>query len=93
MKTELNIHSDSLHTCAVITGFYMLAEQGETELAVNDRRHDEKISDAVICAETGGKKIVFDLNDGYCYDDINCVEKYFSEADVIFKRSYSKEKN
>ena len=32
MKAELYICSDSLHTCGVITGFYMLAIKGELEL-------------------------------------------------------------
>lgn len=93
MKTEINIHSNSLHTCGVITGFYMLDKKGMLNLTINDKRQSEKMVDAVIDVAINGKKIVFDLADGYCYDNIKQIEEYFSDADVIFKRSFSENKN
>lgn len=93
MKIKINVRSDSLHTCGVITGLHMLSQQGEAEVIVNDMRQAEKMADAVIDIEANGKKIVFDLADGYCYDNENQIKEYFSDADMIFKRSFSKDKN
>lgn len=93
MKAEINIISDSLHTCAVITGFHMLAEQGELDLKINDKRQDKRVSDSLIEAVVDGRKILFDLSDGYFYNDEKETIRHFNEADFVFKRSYSQAKN
>lgn len=93
MKIQLNLHSNSLHTAGIITGFYMLAQRGELSLGVNDVRDSEVMADAVTDAVVDGEKIVFDLNDGYSYDNREQIEEYFAGADVIFKRSFSEEGN
>ncbi len=57
-------------------------------------RHTDNIfSDSLIDAVVDGKKIVFDLQDGYYYNDLDAVKKYFNDAFIIFKRSYSREQN
>lgn len=93
MKVKLNIRSESYHTSCVITGFHMLEEKGEVKLEINDIRKSEPMTDAVIDAEIDGEKVVFDLADGYRYDEKEKVDKLFSGADVIFKRSYSESEN
>lgn len=93
MKVILNIHSDGLHTCAVITGFYMLYRQGVLELEINDCRKDERYEDALIEAVIDGRRVVFDLMDGYRYDNEEQVQRCFEKADLIFKRSYSTDQN
>ena len=40
-----------------------------------------------------GRTVVFDLMDGYFYNDPAAVQALFSRADVVFKRSFSAEKN
>lgn len=49
--------------------------------------------DALIDAVVDGRRVVFDLSDGYRYNDSEAVMRCFSEADVIFKRSFSDEEN
>lgn len=93
MKAILDITSNSLHTCGVITGFYMLAKSGKLKLELNDMRAQGVRADALIAATVDDKRIVFDLSDGYRYDEPDAVQDMLESADVIFKRSYSKEKN
>lgn len=49
--------------------------------------------DALIDAVVDGRRVVFDLSDGYRYNDSEAVMRCFSEADVIFKRSFSDKEN
>lgn len=95
MKVNLNIHSGIYHVSSIITGFHMLSLNGDISLKINDLRSDSKSlnNEALIDAEVDGKKVVFDLMDGYQYNNKNAVDEYFAEADIIFKRSYSKRQN
>lgn len=87
------MYSDSLHTSGVITGFHMLESRGKLTLSFNDFRNGALLGEALIDAVCDGKKIVFDLTDGYLYNNPQAVEKHFKDAYMIFKRSYSKDKN
>lgn len=81
------------HNCQIITGFLILKEQG-WEITLVDRSRDREnpfYGMPVVQAEYGGKKLLFDLWDGY--NDLDSMKKCMDWADVYFKRSFSREKN
>ena len=49
--------------------------------------------EALLETEINGRTVVFDLMDGYFYNDPAAVLALFQRADVVFKRSFSEEKN
>ncbi len=49
--------------------------------------------EALLETEINGRTVVFDLMDGYFYNDPAAVLALFHRADVVFKRSFSEEKN
>ena len=49
--------------------------------------------EALLETEIDGRTVVFDLMDGYFYNDPAAVLALFQRADVVFKRSFSEEKN
>lgn len=63
-------------------------------MRVLDARQGSPIArEALLETEIDGRTVVFDLMDGYFYNDPAAVQALFSRADVVFKRSFSAEKN
>lgn len=93
-NVELNLISKSPHTSSTITGFLMLAEQKLINLKINEiyNQVDNYPQPHMVEAIINGKKIAFDLLDGYNFD-YSKIEKYISSVDFYFKRSFSAEKN
>ena len=81
------------HSCQIATGFLRLAEQGWNVELVNDTRNAANFlhGQAFVQAEYLGKRIIYDLLDGYL--DIPSMQKALDNCDFYFKRSFSREKN
>ncbi len=90
---KLIIPSTVYHIAQIAAGFHILKKQGlpvEIVDKTGDRKHP--FHDLpVACAEYRGKKILYDLWDGYQnpVDMKRCLEW----CDIYFKRSFSEEKN
>ena len=92
-KVTLWAESRVSHLGQIITGFLMLKQQGWDVEIRNCVRGPEGFYHGMpmIRAEYRGKKIVYDLGDGYnIYDDI---QTGLDHCDFYFKRSFSQEKN
>lgn len=92
-KVTLWVESQVSHMGQIITGFLMLKEQG-WDVEIRNNVHGPKNfyhGMPMIRAEYRGKRIIYDLGDGYNIpDDIQfCLDN----GDFCFKRSFSEEKN
>lgn len=90
---KLIIPSDIPHNCQIITGFLRLEEQGQAvEITDISRNAANPFYDLpVVLAEYRGKRIVYDLWDGY--QNPEGMQKGLDACDFYFKRSFSAEKN
>lgn len=85
-------YSREPHISQVLTGFCMLARQQPSEYQCSFlSAFDNSISGAYVEAEYRGKRIIYDLMDGY--QDIAGMQMLLDGCDFYFKRSYSPEKN
>lgn len=85
--------SDSLHAAQIYTGFLALKAQG-WEVTLVDRTRDRGNSFyglPVALAEYRGKRLVYDLWDGY--QNLEGMARGLRDCDFYFKRSFSPEKN
>lgn len=58
-------------------------------MRVQDERQGSPIArEALLETEINGRTVVFDLMDGYFYNDPAAVLALFSRAEVVFKRSF-----
>lgn len=81
------------HVCQIVTGFLILKEQG-MPVTIQDcsRDRNQPLHDLpVVMAQYQGKRIVYDLWDGY--QNPEGMELGLKNCDVYFKRSFSREKN
>jgi ABC-type multidrug transport system fused ATPase/permease subunit len=73
----------------ILAGFTLLAKRGKLTLRVQDVRQGNPLArEALLETEIDGRTVVFDLMDGYFYNDPAAVQALFSRADVVFKRSF-----
>lgn len=92
-KIKLIIPSTIYHCSQIITGFLCLQDQGwdvEVEKRFKDRSNPF-FGLPVVMAEYRGKRLVYDLWDGYQNPD--GMKIALEAADIYFKRSFSREKN
>lgn len=90
---RFTIPSKVYHVAQIATGFYMLKKQG-VPVEIIDKTNDREnpfYNLPVAYAEYRGKKIVYDLWDGY--QNPEDMKKCLQWCDVYFKRSFSAEKN
>ncbi len=90
---KLTIPSNISHNSQIITGFLILQDQG-WDIQIQDRSQDSEnpfFDMPVVQAEYRGKKLIYDLWDGYQAPD--AMKKCLDWADIYFKRSFSQEKN
>lgn len=90
---KLTIPSNIPHISQIITGFLILKEQGaDVEIADISRDPANPFYDLpVLLAKYRGKRIVYDLWDGY--QNPEGIRKGLDACDFYFKRSFSEEKN
>ena len=93
VTVKLATREGAAHISGILAGFTLLAKRGELTLRVLDARQGSPIArEALLETEIDGRTVVFDLMDGYFYNDPAAVQALFSRADVVFKRSFSAEK-
>ena len=91
---KLATREGAAHVSGILAGFTLLAKRGELTLRVQDERQGSPLArEALLETEINGRTVVFDLMDGYFYNDPAAVLALFHRADVVFKRSFSEEKN
>ena len=91
-KVTLYIESQVPHACQIITGLLRLKEQGWPVQLVDQRDSGSPYCGMPLMrAEYRGKKIVYDVGDGYNVPED--MEKGLKDCDFYFKRSFSAEKN
>lgn len=90
---KITIPSNIIHNCQIVTGFLLLKEQGwNVEIVDRSRDAQNPFFDLpVIQAEYCGKKIMYDLWDGYQHP--GDMKRCLDWCDIYFKRSFSQEKN
>ena len=94
VTVKLATREGAAHISGILAGFTLLAKRGELTLRVLDARQGSPIArEALLETEINGRTVVFDLMDGYFYNDPAAVLALFSRADAVFKRSFSAEKN
>lgn len=83
----------SPHLSLIVTGFLMLREQGKLSLTWQMDRENSHglLSGTFLEAVSGGKRIIFDMSDGYPETDE--FSRMVSSADFYFKRSFSERLN
>lgn len=90
---NVTVPSKVYHIAQIVTGFHLLKQQG-WEVTIRDCSGDREnpfYGLPVAVADYRGKRIVYDLWDGY--QDPEDMEKCLAACDVYFKRSFSAEKN
>lgn len=94
ITAKLSAREGAAHTSGVLAGLTLLAQRGVLELKVEDRRAESRMGqEALLETDVDGRTVVFDLMDGYFYNEPQQVQALFARADVIFKRSFSAAKN
>lgn len=92
-KVKVIFSSKWHHTCQIAVGFLRLKEQGWDVEIVDDSRNaaNPLHNQPFVFADFMGKKIVYDLLDGYICLDV--MKKALDSCDFYFKRSFSDAKN
>ena len=94
VTVKLSSREGAAHISGILAGFTLLAKRGKLTLRVQDVRQGNPLArEALLETKIDGRTVVFDLMDGYFYNDPAAVLALFHRADVVFKRSFSEEKN
>lgn len=91
---RLRLVSRSPHTSQIVTGFLMLARRREIALTIEEvyDRQEEYPHPHLVEALVAGRRIAFDMLDGYNFDAV-AVAAYIQRVDLYFKRSCSTLRN
>lgn len=94
IKVHAVIVSTRPHLSEVLTGFLLLQEAGLVDFSYEFNEHfrQEYPYLSFLFAEVNGKKVVFDMMDGYDFS-FEAVGRILSGVDFCLKRSYSTVKN
>ena len=81
------------HLSMPVTGLLMLEEQGRVRLSFElDRSNRRRFPYApLLGVDGGGKHLLFDLADGYGSEVEQALPRLAAEADLVFRRSLSRE--
>lgn len=91
-KIKVIIPSDIHHNCQIVTGFLLLKEQGWDVEIENFERKEHPFRDRpVVLAEYRGKRLLYDLWDGYQAPEL--MRECLGWSDFYFKRSFSEKQN
>ena len=92
MKTAvINIPARTPHLCSVLTGFVMLEKQGRLKLKINGGA--DLPMKGLMEVLVDGKRLSYDMLDGYNYKSEDEINAYLETCDYFFKRSFSTELN
>ncbi len=91
---RLRLVSRSPHTSQIVTGFLLLARRREISLTVEEvyDRQEEFPHPHLVEAFVDGRRIAFDMLDGYNFDAV-AVAAYIRKVDLYFRRSCSTLRN
>lgn len=92
---KINVFSKAAHTSMIITGFDMLSKREIIDVEYN-LIFDQAGAfphNGLVEAEVEGKKIAFDVLDGYNFADLEKMKDYINGVDCYFKRSFSPKYN
>ena len=87
----INIPARTLHLCPVMTGFILLKNQGKLSLKINTAVSLPSAS--IMEAIVDGKRLAYDMADGYNFHNLAEIEEYIKTCDFYFKRSFSDNQN
>lgn len=91
VDVTINIPARTPHLCSVLTGFLLLEKQGELRLKINTGV--DMPSASIMEAVVDGKRLGYDMADGYNFRDPSNIGEYIALCDRYFKRSFSSEMN
>lgn len=93
-NVRLRLVSRSAHTSQIVTGFLLLARRQRIALTIEEAydRAEEYPHPHLVEALAGGRRIAFDMLDGYNLDPV-AVTAYLRRVDLYFKRSCSTSRN
>ena len=78
VTVKLATREGAAHISGILAGFILLARRGELTLRVQDERQGSPIArEALLETEIDGRTVVFDLMDGYFYNDPAAVLALF----------------
>ena len=70
VTVKLATREGAAHISGILAGFTLLAKRGELTLRVQDERQGSPLArEALLETEIDGRTVVFDLMDGYFYND------------------------
>ena len=70
VTVKLATREGAAHISGILAGFILLAKRGELTLRVQDARQGNPLArEALLETEIDGRTVVFDLMDGYFYND------------------------
>lgn len=87
---DIRLYSKEPHVSQILTGFCMLKKKGKLQYKIQESSASI-IRGAFVEVIYKGKKIVYDVSDGY--QDKNAMLELLKQCDFYFKRSFSQEKN
>lgn len=94
VTVKLATREGAAHISGILGGLYPAGKARGTDFAgVGRAAGSPHCPGGAAETEIDGRTVVFDLMDGYFYNDPAAVQALFSRADVVFKRSFSAEKN
>lgn len=94
-KIFIKLLSDEAHLSQILTGFCLLERNNRELKAIYIKDYEcgnrEAFPGPFLLAEYRGKRIVYDMLDGYNMPE--AIQYYLEHCDYYFKRSYSEQKN
>ena len=88
---DIKLYSKEPHISQILTGFCMLKKAGRVQYGIQENSESVNIKGAFVEAIYKGKRIVYDVSDGY--QDTDAILGLLEQCDFYFKRSFSREKN
>ena len=88
---DIKLYSKEPHISQILTGFCLLEGAGRIRYKIKEADTSAKVQGAFVEAAYKGKKIVYDVSDGY--QNTSAILELLKQCDFYFKRSFSQEKN
>lgn len=87
----IDIFSHRHHLKQILTGFHLYGQKHREKIKIVDRCDKKKIDTIACLVHYNGKKIVYDVQDGY--QDFEAMKTLVGMCDFYFKRNYSAAEN
>ena len=90
-EIDIWVCSKEPHVSQILTGFCMLEKLGKLQYTFNGNISSSNVNGAFVKVDYKGKKIVYDVSDGY--QDEDSMSRLLDLCDFYFKRSFSRKRN